>query len=205
MAEVFIIGSLDHATGFGESNLVISFEVTSGSLWERLSGTVAGQTSVAAKSSRGKTHTFAHPLDIHFMTQCIQGWPKIVLRVWQIDSYGRKDFVGYGVAHIPLPSRLLSAQHGGHHSHHAHSHGTATETHVEVPVWKPMQWHPSMFVRTVNYLRQLVMGGAPRLKDDSIVQQGEGRYRLYSAAGGTVHVKMNIMSKNFNALSIAVG
>jgi len=196
-AEVFILGCLDHAKDFGEDDLLVSFEIICGPLWEQVTGTNAAQTSVTKKNPYSGFHTWLHPIDVHYSAQCIQGWPKIVTRVWQIDKYGRKDFVGYGMAHVPLPTPLTSAS-------QMSTTRLAMNSIVKVEVWKPMRWTQSFWTNAVQYLRQLVMGGAPRLKNDSLVHTSEGRYKLYSSSGGTLIFKLNVLCKNFGNLAIAV-
>eukprot|EP00759_Apiculatamorpha_spiralis_P023718 PhF_6_TR27314/c0_g1_i2/m.40121/K16745/B9D2; B9 domain-containing protein 2 len=194
MAEVFLLGSLEHAQGFGQNDLFVSFEFLCGPLWEKVHGLTAAQTSVARKNKKGQ-HVWLHPIDLHYTTQCVQGWPKVVVRLWEIDTYGRKDFVGYGMTHVPLPAPNNNNNNGGCRT---------TTTECVVPIWKPMLWDPSALKRTWMYLRQLVMGGAPRLKDDSLVYQSDSRYKMYSGSGGSITFRINVLCKNFGQLNIAV-
>ncbi len=34
---------------------------------------------------------WAHPIDVHYSTKGIQGWPKIKLQVWHQDMFGRNE------------------------------------------------------------------------------------------------------------------
>lgn len=34
---------------------------------------------------------WAHPLDLHYTTKGIQGWPKLKLQVWHQDMFGRNE------------------------------------------------------------------------------------------------------------------
>jgi len=31
-----------------------------------------------------------HPLDMHFYTNSVQGWPKVMLETWKLDAFGGK-------------------------------------------------------------------------------------------------------------------
>ena len=44
---------------------------------------------------------WSHPIDIHFASASIQGWPRLVLQVWELDEYGRSILSGYGFVHMP--------------------------------------------------------------------------------------------------------
>ncbi|CAN0456027.1 unnamed protein product, partial [Scytosiphon promiscuus] len=42
-----------------------------------------------------------HPIDLHYTTKSIQGWPRLMLQVWQLDTHGRNVLRGYGFRHLP--------------------------------------------------------------------------------------------------------
>lgn len=45
--------------------------------------------------------TFAHPFDLHYTTQNIYGWPKIIIRLWKLDETNKVDLVSYGCCTLP--------------------------------------------------------------------------------------------------------
>ena len=48
-----------------------------------------------------------HPIDIHFTCANIKGWPRLIMQVWELDSYGRAVLTGYGFTHLPsTPGKL---------------------------------------------------------------------------------------------------
>ena len=38
---------------------------------------------------------WCHPIDIHYTTKGIQGWPKIKVQVWHQDMFGRNELCMY--------------------------------------------------------------------------------------------------------------
>lgn len=42
-----------------------------------------------------------HPIDVHFTTASMKGWPRIIVQLWELDKYGRTLLVGFGFAHFP--------------------------------------------------------------------------------------------------------
>ena len=46
-----------------------------------LQGRIEGQTQVD-KPEEGETSFWSHPIDVHFATRSLQGWPRILLQVY---------------------------------------------------------------------------------------------------------------------------
>ena len=42
-----------------------------------------------------------HPIDIVYRTESLQGWPRIILEFWNIDTFGCMIPAGYGFSHLP--------------------------------------------------------------------------------------------------------
>ena len=124
MAELHVLGQLFGATGFDRSHLFCKWAVITGDGWRLLEGVAEGQTQVDSPEVRviflpGWTSQdndfciWAHPIDMHYASKVIAGWPKLHLQVWSQDNLGRSSFgthlfcfpfnivVGYGFCHIP--------------------------------------------------------------------------------------------------------
>ena len=43
---------------------------------------------------------WAHPIDVHYTTKGIQGWPKLKLQVWHQDMFGRNELCKYLITFI---------------------------------------------------------------------------------------------------------
>ena len=71
-----------------------------GKAWSLLAGDEASQTQYSAASDDG-AQIWNHPIDVHFATASMQGWPRIIMQLCELDEYGRSIFSGYGFAHLP--------------------------------------------------------------------------------------------------------
>lgn len=77
-----------------------------GRAWSFLEGDESSQTQYA--SSDDGVQVWNHPIDVHFASASIQGWPRMVMQVWELDEYGRSILAGYGFAHMPTnPGKSL--------------------------------------------------------------------------------------------------
>jgi B9 domain-containing protein 2 len=182
MAELHIIGEICGGRGMGGGSMFCVFEVVTGVQWAHIEGHDAGSTHVSYWNPHP---VWAHPIDLHYTMQSVQGWPKVSLQVWSVDEYGRKDLMGYGTCHVPLPSK---------------------DTHtIEVAMWKPTYWHPSGWVRMWRQFRQGLLGGNPILRDDSLVHGSDSRFKLHSVNAGTVVVRLTVLTKNGAAVGLHTG
>ena len=43
-----------------------------------------------------------HPIDLHYISRAIRGWPKMLIEVWQEDYDGRNTIAGYGLLSFPI-------------------------------------------------------------------------------------------------------
>eukprot|EP01065_Artemidia_motanka_P016651 TRINITY_DN20261_c0_g1_i1.p1 TRINITY_DN20261_c0_g1~~TRINITY_DN20261_c0_g1_i1.p1 ORF type:complete len:201 (+),score=20.90 TRINITY_DN20261_c0_g1_i1:53-604(+) len=175
--ELHLLGQLSHATGFGERNLFVLWEVVSGAHWEHVEGAEQGQTHVLASES-GIGAVFAHPIDVHYRTRNIQGWPRLVCHVWHQDQWGRKDFIAYGFAWVPC------------------STAGCADRDVVVQTWRPLP--PSCLDR----VRSWVLGGATQLRDPGLVWRGDNRYRLSTVGSGQVHFRISVIAQHFGQFAV---
>ena len=81
-----------------------------------LQGATEGQTQLDCPYI-GPISNWNHPLDIHWATRGLQGWPQLHLQIFHLDSYSRTNLVGY--ASVSVPSRP------GIHF-------------IDVPAWRPL-------------------------------------------------------------------
>eukprot|EP00056_Hartaetosiga_gracilis_P006774 m.100719 g.100719 ORF g.100719 m.100719 type:complete len:111 (+) comp12554_c0_seq12:79-411(+) len=87
MAEVFFIGNVDGGEGFSGSSLYCQWRIVAGNGWSVIAGSDEGQTQIDHPT--GDDAVWAHPIDIHYKVQSIQGWPRMSVQVFTQDSYGR--------------------------------------------------------------------------------------------------------------------
>ena len=131
----------------------------------------------------------------------------MAIQVWSVDEYGRKDLAGYGTCFVPLPH---GSRGGNANSNNATvttvcgfgGGGDGSEHIIEVPTWKPSYWHSNGAARFLQQVRQMVMGGNPVLRDDSLIHTNDMRYKLHTIAGGTVQLRLSVVSRRMAALGI---
>jgi B9 domain-containing protein 2 len=88
MAEVHILGTLEGASDFPDSTLCCKYSFLAGEGWSLLEGHSIGQTHVDTPLDPAIT-IWNHPIDLHYNTKSIAGWPKIVVKVYHQDTFGR--------------------------------------------------------------------------------------------------------------------
>lgn len=168
MAELHVIGQLVGATDFGTDGLFCKWGFHAGRAWELLEGLDAGQTQ-ADFPEDGVTYSWSHPVDVHYASRGLAGWPKLCLQVWSQDQYGRNDIAGYGFCHVPTAPGSYE---------------------LACPCWVP---EGSFGERFSGFF----LGGRPRLKLEEVVYTGGDRFRLQTLSTGQVHVRLNVIMKDF--------
>ena len=71
-----------------------------GENWRVLEGATEGQTKLDTPQI-GSVSSWNHPLDVHWATRGLQGWPQIHLQIYHLDAYSRTNLIGYASASIP--------------------------------------------------------------------------------------------------------
>ena len=73
---------------FPYKSLFCKWAIHSGGAWKVLQGLREGQTQVDDPQT-GDTAFWCHPIDVHYATRGLQGWPKLHVQVYHQDSFGR--------------------------------------------------------------------------------------------------------------------
>ncbi|CAH1263683.1 B9D2 [Branchiostoma lanceolatum] len=173
MAEVHVIGQIVGASGFPEHSLFCKWGVHAGGAWKILSGSREGQTQVDNPQDE-QSANWSHPIDIHFSTKGLQGWPKLHFQVWHQDSYGRNELYGYGFCHVPTSPGMHSLE--------------------------CVTWRPAGSLR--EQISQYFIGGGPQLKNPDVVYTGADRYKLTTVTMGKVQLQLGIILRNFDKYGI---
>eukprot|EP00804_Cyclotella_cryptica_P018520 CCRYP_004343-RA/>CCRYP_004343-RA protein AED:0.47 eAED:0.37 QI:0/0/0/1/1/0.66/3/0/216 len=97
--EVHFIGEVVEGIGFKDTFVSCKWYLEWGRAWSFLEGEETSQTQYAA--SDDGVLVWNHPIDLHFASASMQGWPRIVVHVWELDEFGRSILVGYGFVHLP--------------------------------------------------------------------------------------------------------
>ena len=187
--ELHIIGELVSATGIATPNCFAYYRVVTGTDWTCVGGTTTGQTHVdypvtsiiqsmlhtLTHTQYTHTFTFNHPIDLHYYTQSIRDWPRLVIELYTLDNDSNHHVVGYGFCYIPC-------QNGTHD----------LTVHCFRPVGTLREELINMFTPNVPSLisTECVY---------SVVKAKDDRPLLSSESVGTVQVRMDVMLRNMNA------
>ncbi|NXX09419.1 B9D2 protein, partial [Larus smithsonianus] len=147
----------------------------SGGAWKLLSGLGSGQTQVDDPQADDVAY-WCHPLDVHFATKGLQGWPKLLLQVWHQDALGRSEVLGYGFCHLPATP--------GWHA-------------LTCLTWRPRgSWR--------ERLRRRWLGGGPQLlSPPALTAAGAGeRFRLRTETAGAVHLQLGVLLRRFGRYGV---
>ena len=106
MAELHVFGQVVGAGGFSLPSLFCKWSIEAGSNFRLLQGLSKGQTQ-CDQPNDDEMAVWAHPVDVHYSTKGIDGWPRLCVEVWGIDTFGRYEIAGYGCCVLPAAS--------GHH------------------------------------------------------------------------------------------
>ena len=171
MAEVHVLGQLSGASEFSSTSLFCKWTIEcdkDSGRWQKIEGMESGQTQVD-HAPAGEMSVWSHPIDVHYKTTSLQGWPKMLLQVWQQDSFGRTELAGYGFCYVPSSPGIFD---------------------LDCPCWRPTG-------DLSENIYGFFLGGTPHLKHPEIVSKPDDRYRLRTEATGNVHVRLHIIVKGF--------
>ncbi|KAI9203705.1 B9 domain-containing protein 2-like protein [Polychytrium aggregatum] len=175
MAELHVVGEILGASGFPSPKLSCKWSLIAGEGWKVIEGVTSGQTHVDLPTDDRYT-IWSHPIDIHYGTKTLVGWPKLQLQVYHQDEYGRNELYGYGFIHLP----------------------TTPGTHeLECPTWRPLG-------STSDQLWSYFLGATPQLKKLDHIHSPMDRYRLNTISMGKVHVEVTVIVRNFDAYGVAL-
>ena len=176
MAEIHLIGSLVGSANFpsGLKSIFCKWSLQTGASWTLLSGNAEGQTQVDEPALDDNFAYWSHPIDVHFATRGLQGWPKLLLQVYHQDQFGRNDLIGYGFCHIPSSP--------GQH-------------HLDIVTWRP-----SGSVR--DAVSQHFLGGGHQLRSPDLLVANADRHRLTTTAVGKIHLQIGIIARYFDKFGV---
>ncbi|KAI8848595.1 B9 domain-containing protein 2-like protein [Chytridium lagenaria] len=175
MAEVHIIGTILGASGFPHSSLCAKWSILAGEGWSLVEGEAGGQTQVDLPEDE-RFSVWSHPIDVHYTTKTVGGWPKIVVQVFRQDMFGRNELYGYGFVHMPTTP--------GFHS-------------VECVTWRPSG-------TVIDQLYSFFLGATPQLKNLDIIHNPADRFRLQTVSMGKIHMEIGIIVRNFEGYGVGL-
>lgn len=190
MAEVHLIGQILGSSGFSDSSAFLKWRLQTNSNWSVLEGIREGQTHLT-KSYRERKHSndnedheissnkyiWSHPIDIHYVTKGLQGWPKFEFQVWGADWLGKCNISAYGFLNVPMQP--------GYHE-------------LTCYTWRPVG---DIRQRFVNY----ITGYRMHLLDPSDpVTNGLQRHAIQAQSMGTISVQLTVVLKGFEKLGFDI-
>ncbi|CAH8503526.1 unnamed protein product [Dicrocoelium dendriticum] len=173
MAELHVIGQINYAHGFPNVDLFCKWGINAGESWRLIEGVSEGQTQVDCPKIGEKSY-FCHPIDLHFATKGLQGWPKLHFQLWHYDWVGRNDLYGYGFCHVPTSP--------GYHE-------------LEVAIWKPVG-------SITDQIFSNFIGGGPHLRKSEIVYSPGDRFFLQTQSMGYLVLHLNVVHRNFDKFGV---
>lgn len=173
MAEVHILGQIVGGTGFTDHKLSCKWTLRHGGNWKVVEGQIEGQTQLDNPQLEQFAY-WCHPVDIHFLTSGLQGWPKIECEVWGQDFYGRSTLASYGLIHIPCEP--------GFHR-------------IECHTWKPVGNY-------LDQVYSLFTSGSLRLQNSDVIFDGTDRFRLQTETAGKIVLELYIILRNFTRFGV---
>lgn len=183
MAEVHVIGQILEAEDFSDSSLFVKYIINAGSCWTLLEGFSEGQTALSTASTSltddkgDQKHPWSHPIDVHYSTKGLQGWPKIELHVWGVDWLGKCNISAYGFINLPMKP--------GFHE-------------LTCYTWRPVG---DFRRRLIDY----VTGYRMHLVDPAdIISNGLNRHVIQSMSMGTVKLELNVVLKGFEKYGVEI-
>ncbi len=163
--EVHFIGEISEGVGFKGSYVSCKWYIEWGKSWSLLQGEDSSQTQYAA------SNVWNHPIDVHFASTSMLEWPRIIVQVWTLDSYGRSMLAGYGFTHLPT---------------------NPGEHELEINCWKPTNG------TIKEKLEEVFLGKTPsRLLDENVIF-GKARSQLTTVSSGKVKLNVTVVLRFFN-------
>ncbi|CAG9313760.1 unnamed protein product [Blepharisma stoltei] len=171
--EVHFIGQIVAGTQFDTSaGLFCEIHLEYGDQWRELPNrSEQGIQTQTSYPSVDELIVWAHPIDLHFSTNSIFGWPKFIIRVWRLDDVGRIDLLSYGVTALPCSPGYFK---------------------LECPTWRPIgTWQDEAMA--------FFIGGPPRLMNqDALTKEVGLRQTLKTVSSGSVIIEIEVMLRNFD-------
>lgn len=180
MAEVHLIGQIKGATDFTEDKgLFVKWSINVGSCWEPIEGHTQGQTHLSFVTTLGgrSYHSWSHPIDVHYSTRSLQGWPRFELQVMGVDWLSRCNISAYGFLNIP-------SRPGTHR--------------LTCSTWRPIG---DLRRRVIDYITGYRMH---LLNPSDVISNGLNRHIIQSVSMGTIILELNVVLKDFGKYGVDI-
>jgi hypothetical protein len=177
MPTVNFVGEIQTAFSDCSSTVSLSFGILPGNrAWTLRSGESSGETQISSSDDEGLV-TLNHPLDAYYETTSTEGWPLLVVEVWDKSIVGARNFLGCGSIWLPMKSG----------------------THVlDINIWKPSP-------QGMEYIADALLPTTPDLKLlREVLVNPYMRAKLHTCSTGDVRVKVNAILSGFEAQGVSL-
>lgn len=181
--ELHVVGEILGGSGFQMDNAFCLYEMKTGKQWLCVGGDESGQTQIdypEEDDAAGGMFVWNHPLDLHYYTKTMEGWPKMVFEVWSLNDVGAKILSGYGFCNIPSSP-------GSHE--------------LDVSVWRPCG-------SAKEEIYGFFLDSVPQLMNIELLynpsKAKEERNRIFTTAVGKIHLRIDVMLRHLADHSVSV-
>ena len=106
----------------------------------------------------------------------MQGWPKIAVEIWSVNSFGQKALIAYGYVNVPLSPGLHN---------------------LDLVTWRPTgsiwEWLLSRFTSSTSILNHT-----------DVVYSDIDRLELDTTTCGVVHIELQVLLIDFESTGLQV-
>lgn len=149
-------------------------KIFSGSLWKVIEGQSEGQTATDRSRFDNKS-VFAHPIDVHFATRGIQGWPKLTVELLSVNSLKQFYPVGFGFTYVPAKP--------GFHK-------------LKIATWRIAP------LTALDSIKEKFFSGGFTIVKKDLILSGTERYKISTISSGVVEVELSLVFKHFRKYNI---
>ena len=116
------------------------------------------------------TASWHSPIDFTYGFSGLDGWPMMLITVYETDIYDRQDLGGYGVFRLP----------------------TTPGVHIrEIPISRPRgSWSES--------ISAFFVGGRPKYHHPLVLTTGDSRYGHETISMGTIEIELTVILQGFD-------
>ena len=178
MPSVNFVGEIISAFADCSSTLSLSWGILPGNRgWTLRSGDACGETQVGSVQDNSDSVTLNHPIDAYYETSSSEGWPFLVVEVWDKSEAGARNFVGCGSAWLPM---------------------TCGAQIIDINIWKPS-------AEGLGVIADALLPTIPELKLlREIMVNPYMRSKLKTTSTGDVSVKMNVVLSGFEVYGVTM-
>jgi hypothetical protein len=178
MPSVNFVGEIESAFADCSGALALSWGILPGNrAWTLRAGECSGETQVGISHDITDSVALNHPIDAYYETTSCEGWPFIVVEVWDKSEFGARNFVGCGSAWLPMKSGVQI---------------------LDINIWKPS-------AEGMEYFSEALLPTTPDLKLlREIIVNPYMRSQLHTNSTGDVRIKLNTVLAGFDVHGVTM-